>query len=311
MRTVDYISPSGIQLYDESVEGFYERYLADNRAPRDPQLLVMAVGSAFDAYIKSYLYKELKIGNDPQFELRTLFEAQVEEANRAKAWDIGDKVFKEYVRLGGAADLLVMLGDCLDCRMEFELRGAVKREDCSVILLGKPDLYFTNRDGVRVILDWKVNGYFSKSRPSPKRGYLNVLCDEGVFKRKQHKDVHVGDCGGVRVNIAHPLELVDSSWARQLAIYGWLLGEEVGGEFVVGIDQLVCCDEHVFGIAQHRCTVGKVYQEELYRHCCDIWDRIVSGWFFREMSLEDSKARCDILDKAGGELTVPEFDRER
>ena len=119
------------------------------------------MGSAFDAYIKSYLYKELRIGSDPAFELRTLFEEQVEPQNRDEAWGIGELVFEAYKKCGAAADLLIMLGDCTDARFEFSLKDevTVKYFDADRVpggpptLLGKPDLCFTHRDGGRVILD--------------------------------------------------------------------------------------------------------------------------------------------------------------
>jgi len=316
MRTPEYISPTGIMLFDQSEEDFYERYLADVKTPRDPQYPVMAVGSAFDAFIKSYLYKELKIGDDPTFELRTLFEAQVEEQNRDEAWKIGEAVFEAYKKCGAAADLLIMLGDCTNPRFEFTLQGAVSGEFNSVnqennpVLLGKPDLYFTHRDGGRVILDWKVNGYMSKRRPSPKKGYLSVLeCEEGAFKKKQHKDVLEGTLHGIKINMAHPLELVDKNWARQLAIYGWLLGEDVGNDFIVAVDQIVCGTGVVYGVAQHRCIIGEKYQKELYTHVCEIWERCTNGHFFTDLSLEDSRARCLLMDQ--GPVDMTDFDTGR
>ena len=318
MRTIPYLSPSGIKLFDQNEEDFYERYLADNKTPRDPQLPVMAVGSAFDAFIKSYLYKELKMGDDPQFERRTLFEEQVEEQNRDAIWKVGEEVFNEYVRLGAAADLLVMLGNCQDAKFEYKLEGAVSTKFCDLtnqvggppVLLGKPDLYFTHRDGGRVILDWKVNGWFSKRKPSPRKGYLNILADKGVFRRTQHKDVFEGELHGVKINMAHTLELVDKDWGRQLAIYGWLLGEEVGSDYIVAIDQIICGTEKVYGVAQHRCTVSQRYQTELYNHACKIWERCHSGHFFTDLSLEDNEARCRFLDQGP---VVPEagYGRER
>jgi len=320
MRTIPYLSPSGIKCFDTNEEDFYERYLADTKTPRDPQLLVMAVGSAFDAFIKSYLYKELKMGDDPQFERRTIFEDQVEEQHRDEAWKIGKKVFDFYVKYGAAADLLIMLGDCTDAKFEFKLEGAISSQFCDLTnqvggpptLLGKPDLYFTHKDGGRVILDWKVNGYFSKKKPSPCKGYLNILADALTYKRRQHKDVFEGFLHGIKINLTHTLELVNKDWGRQLAIYGWLLGEEVGSDFIVAIDQIICGNQNVYGIAQHRCTVSQRYQTELFNHACKIWERCHSGHFFTGLSLEDNKARCDFLDTGPmNPEDIPGMGRER
>lgn len=316
MRTIEYLSPSGIKTFEESEEDFYCRYLADIKTPRDPQLLVMAVGSAFDAYVKSYLYSELRIGSDPAFERDAIFEAQVEEQNRDEARVIGEHVFAAYVKCGAAADLVVMLGECTNARFEYSLQGAIKSELLDLsnqpggnpVLLGKPDLYFTHRDGSRVILDWKVNGYLSKKAPSPRKGYLNILpTGIGSFPRLMHKDVHPGDMGGVRINIAHQLEVVDLDWARQLGIYGWLLGEEVGGKFIVAIDQIICGERMVKGVAQHRCTIGEDFQRRLFNRIVEIWRRCNDGHFFTTLSREDSEARCRLLDQGPG----PELFTER
>jgi hypothetical protein len=69
----------------------------------------MSVGSAFDAYVKSYMHQKIFGNNHPKaavYELRTLFEAQVEEHNREFAWEAGKHVFDRYKDCGALADIM-------------------------------------------------------------------------------------------------------------------------------------------------------------------------------------------------------------
>ena len=280
MKDIRYLSPTSIKTYEESEEEFYKKYLSDKPYDRDPQTRAMSVGSAFDAFVKSYLYGELgdgSLGNE--FDRTRIFEAQVESHNREWAWAAGEKCFEAYRRLGGLGDLMLMAGGGTGLRMEFDMTGSVEGRDrnIGVTLRGKPDMYF-RVGGVGVLLDWKVNGFCSKKAPSPRKGYVSYRTDSGT-KEYRGGAFSVGE-EGIKRNIAQNLEDTDKDWARQLAIYGWLLGETVGSSFVTCIDQLVCCGEEVIGIAQHRTTVGEAFQLGLYARVREIWDRCKSGVFF-------------------------------
>ena len=95
MRRPRYLSPTAISLWSKSREDYYIQYMADNRPPRDPQTMPMSIGSAFDAFAKNFLHQALfGVGNDPRFDLETLFQAQVEPQNRDWAWKNGAEAFK-------------------------------------------------------------------------------------------------------------------------------------------------------------------------------------------------------------------------
>src|SRR4051794_32262646 len=101
MRSVEYLSPSSIGVFDKSVDEFYMRYLADERPPRDPQTPAMAVGSSFDAFVKSYYHEKLfGVGNDPKYGFDALFAAQVEPQCRDLALGHGRYVFEQYRQAG-------------------------------------------------------------------------------------------------------------------------------------------------------------------------------------------------------------------
>jgi len=301
MREIKYLSPTSIDRWTKDRDAFYLAYLADNRPPRFPQTQPMAIGSAFDAYVKSYLYYNL-IGDTKgtPFDFQNLFDTQVEEHNREWAMTHGGYVFSEYRGSGALADLVLMLKDSVtEPRFETTLEATVE----GIPFLGKPDIFFNCLSDVDAVHDWKVNGYCSKGTTSPKKGYVALYESDG-YKLGPHKDVQLVHEGGVYANIAHTLEQVDIGWAKQLAIYSWLLGAPVGSKFLVMIDQIVAKDSgHDFPIlrtATHRCFISKAYQYDLMNQCKDIWTRCHSQdrIFYPDCcdSRAESVARCEILD---------------
>lgn len=308
MKKVQYLSPTSIATWEKDQEEFYLQYLSDNRPPKIPQTAPMSIGSAFDAYTKSYLHERLYgAGNNPKYAFEALFEAQVEPANRDWARDHGKYVFEEYKSSGALADLFTELRSAQgDVRMEFEIRGAVSgyregssRTIGSVMLLGKPDVAFVNKAGAYVVLDWKVNGYLSKNPPSPLQGYLR-LRSGGRTSHGMHKKCQPMTIDGMMVNCGGTLEEYSRDWARQLAIYSWLLGQPVPSDFIVAIDQLVCDartgDRPSIRVAEHRCRIGKEFQSRTFHQAVEIWEIIHSDHIFRDMTLEESADRCKVLD---------------
>lgn len=307
MKTVQYLSPSSIAKYNENPDEFYMKYLSDKAPPKDKQTAPMSVGSSFDAYVKSYLHDQLFGKTDPRFEFQTLFEAQVEPHVRAQALIDGKKCFEAYKATGALNDLMIMLSKASNTpRFEFDLRGVVEghREGVqlqfgNVVLLGKPDVHFISKEGVDVILDWKVNGFYSQA--SPTKGYIK-LRPEGT----RHKEAFVQWDRDIEVNMAHTLDQTREEWAAQLAIYGWLLGMKVGSRFVVAIDQLACRKDRDIRIAEHRAYVNELFQHDLFRKAQHLWDLCHSGYFFRDLTLEESQNKCKLLDEMAASLWVPE-----
>lgn len=309
MREIQYISPSALSIWKRNPDEYYLQYLSDNSPPREAQTQPMAIGSAFDAYVKSYLYKKLYGDNhNPKYDLDALIEAQVEPQNRDWARDHGRYTFEQYKQSGALADLMLELGNANgEPRFEFEVRGAVfgyrepeQRTLENVTLLGKPDCTFTTSHGQYVVLDFKVNGYQSRTAPSPLPGYIR-LRSAGSTHHGQHKNCQPMMVGGIMVNVATFLDTLNNDWASQLSIYAWLSGEPVGARFVTAIDQLVCdatrCKPPAIRIAEHRLFVSETHQRRTFADLCELWDRAHSDHFFREMSKEDSIARCQVLDR--------------
>ena len=306
MRIPKYLSPTSISLFYQDRMEFYLKYLADDRPPRIPQTQPMSVGSSFDAYVKSYIVEKLLGGFEtrPEFQFTTIFETQVEKHNRDWALVAGKHCFDCYKRSGALADLMIEL-ELADGEPRFEF--TVQRVINDIPLLGKPDVWFITKDGMHIIMDWKVNGYCSKYNKSPAKGYVAVL-DGWDHKemppsrnhRAPHKDAQLMRLGGITFNAAIFLESVDKSWANQTAIYGWLMGEEIGAKFITGIDQIVAKPAQplpLLRIARHRTRVSPSHQQQLWGQVVEVWDTIQSGWIFNEMTREESDARCKVLDE--------------
>jgi len=311
MRIPKYLSPTSIKLFFSDREEFYIRYLADERPPRPPQTRPMSVGGAFDAYVKSFLFKKLFGKTDPQFELQTIFEAQVEEQNRDWARIHGAHAFNCYRYSGALADLMLELEQAVhDPRFEFTVENRVAHEDFAdgVPLLGKPDIYFVTKNRHHVILDWKVNGYCSQSNTSPKPGYIKIRDGwiEGSAPHSRshntmHKDCQPMMIDGLSVNLAGYFEDVAIDWANQMIIYAWILGEQIGAQFIVGIDQLACkgsgTEYPLIRIASHRARVSCDYQKVLNRQIKYMWTRINDdGYILTDLSREECAERCAVLN---------------
>jgi hypothetical protein len=305
LKKIEYLSPTSISLWEKNQQEFYLNYLSDNRPPRLPQTRPMSVGSAFDAFAKSYLHENLfGKGHDPRFELMAIFEAQVESQNRDWAYEAGQYCFEIYKKSGALSDFMLDLQKSVgQPRFELEVRGVVnnQRDGLSkpfgeVVFLGKPDVFYTNSHGAQVILDWKVNGYCTQA--SPMQGYVRIR--EPGKNKGHHRDAFLMSHKGVMINVAGCLENWNADWARQLTIYAWLCGEEIGGDFIVAIDQLACKSQEpakpAIRVAEHRTRVKKEFQQSVFAKAQECWEIIHSDHIFRDMTKEESQARCDVLD---------------
>lgn len=328
MKTLKRLSTTGLHMWESYPEDFYLRYLSDNRPEREPQSPAMAIGSAFDAFVKCALHYHL-FGNegDPVvdregnevvnevgvplrvYNLRRLFDSQVNNKEiRDWAWEEGKYAFDCYRTWGCYDELLRELEKSeKPPRFEFELNGEIG----GVPVVGKPDLwYFQNVD---VVYDWKVMGFCSKRPVSPKKlhkscrdcwGVDRAKATRGGGEPRPHKSYREIEHNGHKIG-EHWMEDVDAKWADQLSIYSWLLGVEIGDEdAVVGIDQLACkpsndpeaCRHPLIRVAQHRCRVSKRHQESLVERLQRCWEACKTGHVFQDLSLEDSIARCEVLD---------------
>lgn len=240
MRIPTYLSNSALSLFEKNPEEFHLKYISERRPPRIPQERPAAAGSAFDAYVKARLSKDLFGTVDPKYSLEALFEAQVEPQNRDWAINEGGYIFSCYEVSGFYDSILRELQASSEPpRFEFTVEATLN----GVPYLGKPDARWVTPGFVKVVHDWKVSGYCSKSTTSPHKSYQ--LCRDASLGKQskshnaEHKEFLAYQHGDMTINTTY-MEAANPAWADQLSLYGWALGEKIGDENVVlSIHQIV------------------------------------------------------------------------
>jgi len=266
----------------------------------------MAVGSAFDAFTKHEIHKDIfgttaTIGTP--YERDVIFEAQVEPFVRDIGRERGEDLFAQYVESGAYGNLRAdIAASPYAPEMEFTIQGEVN----GVPLLGKPDLRYITKAGVHVICDWKVNGSTSKYGASPFKGYQIARDIWGSNTNgKPHKGYRGDAYKDVMVQDIYLEEKCDY-WADQLAIYSWLLDEPVGSEdYVVRMEQIACRQVKTRDLprakfATHMNKISEGYQQALLARITMAWSTITGGHIFDDMSREESDELCDLLDGRAG-----------
>lgn len=290
---IEYLSPSSLSLFESDRREFYLQRLAAVKRVKQVQTVPMAVGSAFDAFVKAYLYKRIH-GDCAEYSEEALLSKQVDPGRRDVAIPAGRKLFNEYQRLGCMADLIdEMYSAATKPMFEFSIKDTIS----GVPLLGKPDVFFINKEGCRVVYDWKVNGFGSSSGASPTKGYVRLKPGN-----KMHKDCCAVMFKGLMIN-GEWFNNISPGWADQLSTYAWLVGEPVGSEqWIVGIDQVACRGSDI-RIAAHRARVASAWQKSLISRYQAAWTLIQSGLIFTDtMSSSECIEYQKMLDvMLGGE----------
>jgi hypothetical protein len=185
-------------------------------------------------------------------------------------------------------------------RFEFAVEAPIG----GVPFLGKPDCRWSTPGGVSIVHDWKVSGYCSKYTTSPHKSYM--MCRDGFVGKqskshgKEHNAFLAKQHGDIVINTSY-LEAANPAWADQLSLYGWALGEPIGGETVLSIHQIVAKpgeDKPPLRVAAYRALVSPEYQRTLLERLQRCWNAITTGHIFLDISREDSDARCAVLDDA-------------
>lgn len=281
MRFPKYLSHSSISLFKRDRREFYKQYMCDYRTVRTGQNRAMSIGSAFDALVKSNLSKDLGIN---EFHSRQLFEKQVDEIHWDWAWENGNWIFNKYKELGAYINLLGLLEkSVIEPKMEFSITKVIE----GVPLKGLPDLMFLL--DLPVIIDFKVNGYCSQTGVKPKQTYVQIYPS-----RVRTKIPMIIEYKGIKINRSDYFELVNKIWAQQNIIYSWLMGESVGSEFVIGIEQLAFVPGEIWpelSIATHRGIPSKKYQEILMEEIQIIWQTVMSGVICDEQEKIDQEQK--------------------
>lgn len=306
-RKPRFLSPSSLAVAERCWDEFFYRYICpkDCRPEKPPQTGPMSVGSAFDALVKSALYKLLFGDNAAKvdgYTIRKLVTDQCEEHTLPDSLVIAIDVFEQYVESGAYGNLVELIRQSgVSPRMEFDVVKDVE----GVPLLGKPDLHFHTNLHCHVITDWKVSGSVSKCGVSPQQGYALVL---DIWNGRGNGLAHpkfvpgVSPCG-VIVNKV-PMNETTDYWADQLTTYAWCLDEPIGSQdFIARIEQLACrptpskADDGRLRVrcVTHQSTVDADYQRELIERYKRVWGHVDAGHYFPELSKSESDARANHL----------------
>ena len=198
-----FLSPSCIGSYFRDWDGWYDRYIL--RMPSEPQSPAMGLGSAFDAFVKWGIVERLGKGRCefPYDSLEECYEDQVAKHLDIEA--VAKEIYDDYVDKGMMRRLFNRRrdGKLVHAKMECLTLADVKLSDGTVVTIGGyPDAILTYENGKRYILDWKINGYFSKRRVGIGKGAVFVC----------------GNCTG-REKIKRKTDFSDTAWNTQLTIY--------------------------------------------------------------------------------------------
>lgn len=308
MRIPTYLSYSSVSMFEKEPEEFYLKYLAENRPGRLPQTEPMSVGSSFDAFVKAALHERLfGKGADAEYELDALFTSQVDEPNRDFAWGAGEYCFAQYKQSWTYDTLLNLLQKSIEPpRFECSLTGTIG----GAPFLGKPDCRFVldlGQGRISIVFDWKVKGFCSKYATSPSKGYMLCRdCFGGKKSRshgKSHKMFMEHDFRGLKINRDY-MENCNKDYADQCSLYGWLLGEEIGGNSLVFVDELTCKptgvaiegEYPIIRVSNHRARVKPEYQLALEQRVKTCWDAINSGHIFVDETREENDLHIETLD---------------
>jgi hypothetical protein len=322
------LSHSAVQMFERDRKEFYLNYVASDRLGRDSQSQAAAIGSAFDARVKSELAGDLYGRAPDNLQYEALFTKQVDPAHQQWARPAAEYVFTNYFVSGRYTELRDHLVTSHD--VQFENKETTTIAD-KVVVIGYPDLSFRLPSGQRVVLDWKVKGFCSKHPRSPSK--LHVICRDGLVPEgakpsrtdgKPHKLCKPIDVDGMTIHDGY-MEHADETHADQLALYLWLLDEPIGSEqHVVIIDEILAKprpgEYPTLRIATLAARVSAAYQQQLVDRFCACYDTIASGHIFSDVSREESDIRCRDLELtakscaialAGGDSEEAEFLRSQ
>ncbi len=157
----EFLSPSCINSFYSNVEDWYKSYIMN--VPRMKQTPAMGLGSAFDAFVKWEICQAVSDVIFPYKSFDECYDDQV--APHLNLKETAEKVFCGYVDAGMLKRVLRNKhGKLIQATMEVLITAKVGHND--IIVGGYPDFLGLYEDGTKIILDWKVNGYYSGRRVS-------------------------------------------------------------------------------------------------------------------------------------------------
>lgn len=249
----EYLSPTSFINAISNPCKFYLQRLKLAVMPKDKQEEAASIGSAFDGLIKR---KVFEFHNLPYSE-EDLFKG-VEKEDKNVYIQKAIRFHNTYLAY------LKFLGIDLSYFKRVEIDEIFKYK--GIPLRGKLDC--TVLDGNKEIpLDWKLSG--SVSSASPKPGYKIKITN--YRNEGSHKN-YIKDM---------PFEQIDSMWAIQLCIYGWLLGHT--DNFKGVIHQISQTSTGTIQLSIYEGTISVNFQEKLIRNISNLWEMLHDNSYIFKM----------------------------
>lgn len=212
----------------------------------------MAMGSAFDSFIKAEIAKKMGKTKSSTFLAKLLENVSIPEIIPA-----GKKLAEQYIDSGC---LNRLLDDGLeDIEIDFK-----KVEIFGIPVYCRLDAFMFDLRPV----DFKVNGFESSSGGSIKPGYFRRIRD--------------GHDSGYHRDQGCPMETIDRKWAVQLAFYWWVLHhtEDISGPVSGRIEQ-VCIKPYKTEFVSYDAPVSTTFSIELKANIQSLWYRVLKGEFHK------------------------------
>lgn len=279
-RISNYYSPTQLTLFERQRAEWVLRYVYGCSSFEQTQ--AMAIGGAFDCYAKAAIAAHFGVEFDLESNLNRAIQikdvptACIVRADAAELFDSYAVPYAAMIRDMEASKINVST-------LEMEVKRTFTPDGCNFNILGIPDLTYETLDGVRVILDWKVNGRYSARGGSVLTNFVKCLPPTSTSGANgAHKKVcalntngMLSDHQGFRCN-AH---------SSQIATYGLACGED---EIIAWIEQLVCRPGHArtFAVVRGRLDCRPVLERYKAMHSI-----IESGHYFDKLTRSESDSQ--------------------
>lgn len=279
----EYVSPTAFKVFKRCEFLYYLQYLTGKRT-EFTQTPAMAIGSLFDALVKANLAKDLGWYNsNKDLSLPEL----LKNVNKDMLHLLpeAEKIFIFYKECGAYQDLIKENIEALETSEFVTIKK--NQFNSGFPIFGKPDCKIKSG-----ILDWKVNGFGSKSGQSPKQGYIRAYSKGSGYK----------------FHIAHdkypmPMDEVDLDWATQLTVYSWMYQKTECLEFkeITGAIEQIAIRGDTIKIASFRAKIGVNFQMKLYEDMNSMWQSILNGEIIDPVATKDKcfqfNKKCDFADQ--------------
>lgn len=250
-KPLPYISYSTFNLARACQYSAYLIKCSKHTIPRETETEQMALGTAFDAYIKYYLALELGKEKEGKNKLAQLLSG-IAESN-AHVMTLGHEICRYYIAQGKLTHLMEM--GLTDIELIEEKHVKSPKIIAGIPIFGRLDAVLKNN----VPLDWKVTGYKSTRTVSPKKAYYRrIQC--GIEQPPHHE-------------VGLPLELINKDWAEQLLFYNWLMGNKL----YRGAIELIVVTPNGLDFCSYAANISSDFSDALFDEVTEMWDKLSSG----------------------------------